>query len=205
MKELYYKVVRDPVYSEVFLSPLEIIISDTPNMQRLRYLSQLVGAEYVYPSATHTRFGHSVGVMHLSGLYAQHLYPYDYSKFRVLRLAGLMHDIGHGPYSHQFDDTVYKTMGYKDGHDEFRTRIIRGKLLEDTLSVYKNSSDPRIKNDFIHDIELTLGIQTNEDNIHANLQEIFEKVIQVYEGENTGSVDFNIVQGPLGADRLDFV
>ena len=205
MKELYYKVVRDPVYSEVFLSPLEIIISDTPNMQRLRYLSQLVGAEYVYPSATHTRFGHSVGVMHLSGLYAQHLYPYDYSKFRVLRLAGLMHDIGHGPYSHQFDDTVYKTMGYKDGHDEFRTRIIRGKLLEDTLSVYKNSSDPRIKNDFIHDIELTLGIQTSEENIRANLQEIFEKIIEVYEGENTGSVDFNIVQGPLGADRLDFV
>ncbi|MDN5343608.1 HD domain-containing protein [Oceanotoga sp. DSM 15011] len=203
--ELYYKVSRDPIHSEIFLYPLEIVITDTPSMQRLRYLSQLAGAEYVYPSATHTRFGHSLGVMHLSGLYAKHLYPENHSKYRVLRIAGLVHDIGHGPYSHQFDDIVYKKMGYKDGHDEFRERIIKGKLIEDIKKGFYNINDHRTKNDFYKDLSLTIKKEVCDDNIDEALNELMNLVIEVFEGENTGSVDFNIVQGPLGADRLDFV
>ena len=61
------KVSRDPIHSEVFLYPLEIITVDTPPVQRLRFLSQLAGATIVYPGATHTRFAHSLGTMHIAG------------------------------------------------------------------------------------------------------------------------------------------
>ncbi|BBE31200.1 metal-dependent phosphohydrolase [Tepiditoga spiralis] len=205
MEKLYYKVSRDPIQSEIFLYPLEIVISDTQAMQRLRYLSQLAGAEYVYPSATHTRFSHSLGVMHLSGVYSQHIYPENHSKFRILRLAGLLHDIGHGPYSHQFDDAVYKKMGYKDGHDEYREKILKTKLIEEIIEEYKNLNDPRTKNDFFKDLALTINKEVNEENLKESIEQLINMVLEVYEGEYTGSIDFNIVQGPLGADRLDFV
>jgi len=202
---LYYKVSRDPVHSEIFLYPLEIIFSDTSYMQRLRYLSQLAGAEYVYPSATHTRFSHSLGVMHVSGLYSKKIYPGNHSKFRILRLAGFVHDIGHGPYSHQFDDVVYKGMGYEDGHDEFREKIISTKMIDEIIKVYKNLNDTRLKKDILKDLSLTLDREIDEDNLEEHFKELLEKIKDVFSGEFKGDIDFNIVQGPLGADRMDFV
>jgi hypothetical protein len=205
MEKLYYKVSRDPVHSEIFLYPLEIIFSDTSYMQRLRYLSQLAGAEYVYPSATHTRFSHSLGVMHIAGLYSKKIYPNNHSKFRILRLAGFVHDIGHGPYSHQFDDVVYKKMGYEDGHDEFREKIISYKMIDEIIKVYDGINDSRIKKDIIKDLSLTLEKDIDENNLKEHFQELLEKIKEVFKGEFKGNIDFNIVQGPLGADRMDFI
>jgi len=68
MSEIDFKVARDPLLGEIRLSPLEMLIADIPSMQRLRSVSQLSGAEKVYPGATHTRFLHSLGVMHIAGL-----------------------------------------------------------------------------------------------------------------------------------------
>jgi hypothetical protein len=203
--KLYYKVSRDAVHSEIFLYPLEIIFADTKAVQRLRYLSQLAGAESVYPGATHTRFIHSLGTMHLSGLYAKNIYPENHSKFRILRLSGLLHDLGHGPYSHQFDDVVYKNMGFDDGHDSFRKIILHNHLTDDCLNVLNSIKDYRTLDDFYKDISLTLEKKVDADNVKDSLNELMEKILEVYEGENTGSVDFNLIQGPLGADRLDFV
>lgn len=205
MEKLYFKVSRDPIYSEIFLYPLEIVISDTKAMQRLRYLSQLAGAEYVYPSATHTRFSHSLGVMHLSGVYSEHIYGDNHSKFRLLRIAGLLHDVGHGPYSHQFDDVVYKKMGYSDGHDDFREKIIKNILIDEIISEYEYIKDPRTKNDFLKDLKFTIEEEVNEENLRESLVILMEKVNDIYKGEDSGNIDFNIIQGPLGADRLDFV
>jgi len=118
-----YKVSRDPIYSEIFIYPLEMLVTDTKPVQRLRFLSQLAGAAFVYPGASHTRFAHSMGTMHVTGMYAEHLFKDNRSKQRILRLAGLLHDIGHGPFSHQFDDVVYPMAGINEGHDEYRDRI----------------------------------------------------------------------------------
>ncbi|KAF2955697.1 HD domain-containing protein [Marinitoga sp. 38H-ov] len=208
MEKLYFKVSRDPIYSEIFIYPLEIVIADTPLVQRLRYLSQLAGAEYVYPSATHTRFGHSLGVMHIAGLYAKKLFENDHQKTRILRLAGLVHDLGHGPYSHQFDDVIYKRMGLDDGHDEYRKKILNTKLIDQAYAVYSKLNDSRTKKDFLKDLSLTVEreIKDDESSIKEGLKDVMNMINELFEAENTGgSPEFNIVQGPLGADRLDFV
>jgi len=85
-------------------------IIDTIEFQRLRNIKQLGCCYYVFPGASHNRFEHSLGVYHLTKKYIEHLnneYKFinDYEK-RMLCIASIIHDIGHGPYSHLFDDIV---------------------------------------------------------------------------------------------------
>ncbi len=197
-----YKVSRDPIYSEIFISPLEMLIMDTKPVQRLRFLSQLAGAVFVYPGASHTRFAHSVGTMHVAGMYAEHLFKNDYSKQRILRLAGLLHDIGHGPFSHQFDDIVYPMAGIDGGHDEYRDKILLELMPDHVYETFKNLPKDSLKDSVLKDLEATVG---NVSDVKEALKKVFEMVIEVFHGEETGSVEFNIVQGPLGADRIDFI
>lgn len=199
---MYYKVSKDPIYSEIFLYPLEIVICDTKIIQRLRNLSQLAGASWVYPGANHTRFEHSLGVMHVSGLYASRLFK-EHSKIRIIRLAGLLHDIAHGPFSHQFDDTVYKNLGFTEGHDEFREHLILRKLPDEIVERIESIKDERLIKALRKDIKMTLG-NSNED-LKKDVETLCIQINNVFKGEKTGSIEFNIVQGPLGADRLDFV
>ena len=96
---------------------------DTAWLQRLRRISQLQGARWVFPTAEHSRFTHGLGVMHEAGLWARSLYPTLRTALRevdgadaavpseglvveTLRVAGLLHDVGHGPFAHFFDDHV---------------------------------------------------------------------------------------------------
>jgi HD superfamily phosphohydrolase len=95
---------------------------DTAWLQRLRRISQLQSARWVFPTAEHSRFTHGLGVMHEAGLWARSLYPSLQSALaaspegtpipseglvtETLRMAGLLHDVGHGPFAHFFDDHV---------------------------------------------------------------------------------------------------
>ncbi len=97
---------------------------DTAWLQRLRRISQLQSARWVFPTAEHSRFTHGLGVMHEAGLWARHLYPSLRSALveaepgtpppseglvvETLRVAGLLHDVGHGPFAHFFDDHVLR-------------------------------------------------------------------------------------------------
>lgn len=198
---MYYKVSRDPIHSEIFLYPLEILAIDTRPVQRLRYLSQLAGAELVYPGATHTRFAHSLGVMHICGLYGMRLFE-DQATRRIVRLAGLLHDIGHGPFSHQFDDVVYARMGFKDGHDEYRKRILLELMPSEMMRSYQRISDPRMKKAVAEDLSETLKTDVVNEDSFLRLMHLVD---EIFKGEESGTVEYNVVQGPLGADRLDFL
>lgn len=98
-------VVRDPLYGYVELSETEWEVVDSPAFQRLRNIKQLSSTHLVYPSAVHTRFEHSLGAMHVAGLMADRLGLED-DDVEVARLALLVHDLGHGPFSHSFEDVL---------------------------------------------------------------------------------------------------
>ena len=197
-----FKVIRDPVHMEILAYPLEVLFMDTSVVQRLRKLSQLVGAEWVYPGATHTRFSHSIGTMHVAGMYANRLFKDDPAMIRIIRLAGLLHDVAHGPFSHQFDDTIYKKMGMKEGHDEYRSKLIFEILPDELTERFENISDTKFKKAIIEDFEQTVG---KFEEPKKDFKNLIRKILDIFEGEKEGSIEFNMVQGPLGADRLDFV
>ena len=97
------KLIVDSVHGDVHLRPIERAVIDTASFQRLRHLKQLAMAHVTYPNATHTRFAHSIGVLGIM----EHIIrvakdPLGLSEERQedIRLAGLLHDIGHYPYSH---------------------------------------------------------------------------------------------------------
>ena len=104
------KQVYDPIHGFITITPLMQKIIDTPEFQRLRDLKQLGAVHYVYPSATHTRFEHSLGVSHLAGIMATKLLKTNAAPIEnfveLCRIAGLIHDIGHGPFSHLYDSQV---------------------------------------------------------------------------------------------------
>ncbi len=102
--------IRDPIYGFITPNETEFKIINTKIFQRLRRIKQLAMAYLVYPGANHTRFDHSVGVYHLASLMADKLLPskQNEERRRIVRLAALLHDIGHGPFSHVSEDILNK-------------------------------------------------------------------------------------------------
>uniref|UniRef100_A0A8C6NS54 Deoxynucleoside triphosphate triphosphohydrolase SAMHD1 n=1 Tax=Nothobranchius furzeri TaxID=105023 RepID=A0A8C6NS54_NOTFU len=104
-----HQVFNDPIHGHMDLHPLLIKFIDTLQFQRLRYIKQLGGTYYVFPGASHNRFEHSIGVGYLAGQLVQALNERQpellISRRDILcvQIAGLCHDLGHGPFSHMFD------------------------------------------------------------------------------------------------------
>jgi putative nucleotidyltransferase with HDIG domain len=96
-------IVKDPVHGLIELTPLALSVIDTPEFQRLRGLRQLGNVHYVYPGANHTRFEHSLGVYHLATLLCRHL-QLPAAATEAITIAALLHDVGHGPFSHLYEE-----------------------------------------------------------------------------------------------------
>ncbi|MDR1782118.1 MAG: HD domain-containing protein [Bacilli bacterium] len=115
------KVIRDNIHGNITIN-YQIIwdLINTPEMQRLRRIHQLGGTFMVFPSAEHSRFTHSLGVYHLVNRIINEVIKEEISNYdKIVALcAGLLHDIGHGPYSHAFED-VFNT-----DHENMSQRII---------------------------------------------------------------------------------
>ncbi|MGC8569250.1 MAG: HD domain-containing protein [Nitrososphaeria archaeon] len=129
--------IMDPIYGLLKLNDLEREIIDTAEFQRLRRIKQLSSANLVYPSANHTRFEHSLGAMHLAGLMGDVLYRKGYvseEDVQLLRIGGLLHDVGHGPFSHLYEDVISKKYGVN--HEEMGRRIITETAIADVLKKY---------------------------------------------------------------------
>jgi len=125
MSEPHSKIVKDCIYGFINIPELCLHFIDTPEFQRLRRVKQLGMVHYAYPSAVHTRFEHSLGVMHLCGKMVDQLRNFtDISerKKELIQLAGLYHDIGHFSYSHLFDSFLSKFENDKDLPDIFKLK-----------------------------------------------------------------------------------
>ena len=173
-----YKIIHDTIHGNVELSKLAMMFVDTSTFQRLRYLKQLGLAHYVFPSANHTRFEHSIGTYHLAKLYLAQLKAssdvneinepltqisqlVDYFKeipnenscnkyilldqyiCELIQIAALLHDLGHGPFSHMYDDIILQNNKevlkacelnpeIKEYlHHEFRSTVLLKKIIND--------------------------------------------------------------------------
>ncbi|NOQ55239.1 MAG: HD domain-containing protein [Nanohaloarchaea archaeon] len=99
------KIIKDAVHGDIECSGLEMEIIDSPQFQRLRKIGQLGLSDLVYPSANHTRYEHSLGVMHLAGKIG-HSLDLPEKDTKLIRIAGLLHDIGHLPFSHTLESVL---------------------------------------------------------------------------------------------------
>lgn len=125
--------IKDPVHGYIELTPVERSIIDTPQFQRLRRLRQLSAAHLTYPGAEHTRFHHSLGVMYIAGEIAQRLEDVELineEEHSKIRIAGLLHDIGHGPFSHLFEEVLEKR---NLNHEQMTTRVVKETEIGKTL------------------------------------------------------------------------
>jgi len=179
------KKIFDPIYGLIELNEIENKIIDTPLFQRLRYIKQLGLAHYVYPTVNHTRFSHSLGVFHITAKICSILQQQNSNLFndhiiKNLKMAALLHDIGHFPFSHvlEFDenDNSFNDLPdyFKKNHEVFGKYLIEKSYLKDILE----------KNDY--DIDLIENLIIGSDI-----------------GENP--ILNNIIKWELDADRLDYL
>jgi HD superfamily phosphohydrolase len=122
-----FEVVRDPLWNNIRLEPQALAVLDTPAVQRLRYVRQLGHAFLVYPGATHTRFEHALGAYHLARRVVTELGQLESDDGLLVRLAALLHDIGHYPFSHALEEAGLPH------HETLAARHLRSGMLASTL------------------------------------------------------------------------
>ncbi len=171
--------LRDQVHSFITLTPAEVRLMDTFPIQRLRGISQLAMANLVYPGATHTRFDHSVGVMHVAGLMADALGLTE--DRQLIRYAALLHDVGHGPFSHVSEKSLER---YAD----------------------RSSLGENQKREKIHEIISARIIRETPEIIHNLGEKTCEQIVQLLGPQGHGQPALkSIVSGPLDADKQDYL
>src|SRR5512136_2132038 len=127
--------IKDPVHGYVYITEREKELIDSYPVQRLRRLRQLAGSEFVYPGANHTRFEHCLGVMFLAGKVVENT---NLSRLvsdedaDIVRAAGLLHDVGHGPFSHVFEQLLIRDL--EKTHEDITSWIIAESEVGDKIS-----------------------------------------------------------------------
>lgn len=219
--------ILDPIHGIIRLTELELDFIEHPLFQRLRNIKQNTFLYKVFPSAMHSRFEHSLGVMHLSyeildnmGVNV-HRYKKKYSdnviftklgslpesKIQELRLAALMHDIGHGPMSHQFDSFMCDKIEFQSYFGEEYAQIV------DLIDDGKHVEHEHISLLFIKVIYDSLPeekrCQINIDNVLSIIEKDYQKEILIDLDGHTLDVlplfTSIISSCPIDADRMDYL
>lgn len=127
--------IYDPIHGYITLSDEEAEIVESSPFQRLRYIHQNGPAYLVYPTSTHNRFSHSLGTFYVMASFAGklvHLEALNEVQERRLRLAALLHDIGHYPFSHMIRDWKSKRYPFPK-HEEMAERIVNFPSISDII------------------------------------------------------------------------
>ena len=183
MTERKYRV-RDSIHGLIEVSEDEIKLINTKVFQRLRRIRQLAMAFLVYPGALHTRFDHSIGVMHIAGRICTELQKEKSNKvtdadIKLVRIAALLHDVGHGPFSHVSE------------------ALLERYASEDPLMVEKREK--------IHE-QITVDIIRTDSEIADILSsDECDFVIDMIQGKETSDWRRDIVSSELDADKMDYL
>lgn len=171
--------IRDPVHNFIELGKKEAHIVGTPLFQRLRGISQLAMAYLVYPGALHTRFDHTLGVFHVASLMCRHLELNDDER-EIVKLAALLHDLGHGPFSH---------------------------VSETPLKRYANPDaiPAEQKKEKIHELIMAHFIQNDPEIVRILGRDSCETVVKLLAKGHGRPALRSIVSGPLDADKQDYL
>lgn len=127
--------IRDPVHGYIKITEAEHELIDSPFVQRLRRIHQLAGAYLVYPGAVHTRFDHVIGAMHVAGQIAEALSQQvglTNDQIQEIRFAALLHDVGHGPFSHMYEEVLADKTELT--HEDISQRVIAETSISDILN-----------------------------------------------------------------------
>ncbi len=119
------KTIKDSVHDHIEVDGVGRALLDTPEVQRLRHIRQLGTVSFVYPSANHTRFEHSLGVYHLASRALDQL-GIEGKNARRIEAAAILHDVGHGPFSHNVEDVIERYTGRR--HDEVDDLLAEGEI-----------------------------------------------------------------------------
>ena len=131
------KVIRDPLHGYIELDELASAIIDTVEMQRLRRIRQLGFSYLVYPGANHTRFEHALGTYHLMTVLLNRL-GIAKEEEQELLVASLIHDIGHGPYSHVTEPLIKRLTG--KGHEDIESVVYADRAARAKAKVAESSA-----------------------------------------------------------------
>lgn len=196
------KIVRDAVHGYLFLHPHEVAVVDSPIVQRLRYIHQTALAYLVYPSAVHTRFEHSLGVLKTATSITDALRIAGYQQVvddtavRELRLAALLHDTGHVLFSH-LGETILEER-FADQLEQVR---------RDADSLYENANTGEI---LAHLIVTSRPFRAYLERVQAAYTVAFDvdRIAGFIIGKAPGPAEqykADIINGAFDADKLDYV
>ncbi len=186
------KVIKDPIHGYIEIDDLAIAVIDTVEMQRLRRIRQLGFSYLVYPGANHTRFEHSLGVYHLICLLLDRL-EVAKEEEQELIVASLIHDIGHGPYSHVTEPVIKKITG--NSHED----------IEDII--FKQEVEVEVDAKVEVDVESAKTIVEVLDELSLDKQRIAryikgERMAEYVEGERDLS---KVLNGEIDVDKMDYL
>ena len=212
------KVFNDPVHKHIRVSGLAVDIIDTPQFQRLRDLKQLGTSYMVFPGASHNRFEHSIGVGYLAEDTATRFYrnqrdelDMELADLKVASIAGLCHDLGHGPFSHVFDNEFLPVCLNKSSdeveqiwtHEEMSTRLLDLIIDENHIDGIDEVDLKRIKN------IITSSLGTNGYGGHNRKSFLSEIVANGRNGVDVDKFDYLVRDSKMcgvsigwDADRL---
>jgi HD superfamily phosphohydrolase len=186
---------NDTIHKSIRFCPLLSEILNTPHLQRLRKLKQLGTSEYTYVNANHTRFEHSCGVAHLAKTILvrireeQPQLNITDKDIKCVEIAGLCHDLGHGPFSHVFDGEFRKQLGkaYRTKRwmcQEFDVAVYEG--IETLPEGWAHEDDSLM---MLDDMLNYLGLEVDEDHLDEPLKQI---------GDGVDASQFGIVDSTTG-------
>lgn len=213
-KKYNYKIFNDPVWHSILLYAIEIIVLDSPLLQRLRRIRQLGVAHLVYPGAEHTRFQHSIGAAHQVAQLIASINASSTSSFvppvecitrpqiKLLRMAALCHDIGQGVMSHVSENALeseYDVQSFKLAFtDKVGSGIEEPKLSE--IAAYYLIGSPafrellKVARELSDDSEFPQDAANSMQNVVIGLS-YWDDFPLLHE----------IITGPFDADKLDYM